>query len=98
MEIANVMTMLNNRFSRIAAYPNQRVVKIVNESAKAPYVQINIGVLNSAAKALIPIYPSAFELWICLSKNQSGYEMAFIHSLKRLPKKLLFHLLHLQEK
>jgi len=70
-----------NFFTRTATYPNQRVVKIVNENTKTPYALININVLNSAAKDLIPVYPAAFELWIYLSKNQDGYEMTLSHVL-----------------
>ena len=64
-----------NSFTLSAAYPNQRVIKIANKKASAPYAQINIDVLHYAAKDLIPKYSPAFDLWIYLSKNQTDYEM-----------------------
>ena len=66
----------SNNFYSTTAYPNQRLVKIVNKKASAPYAQINIDVLHKAAKDLIPVYSPAFDLWIYFSKNQTDYEVA----------------------
>lgn len=68
------MAVSDNTFTKKASYPNQRVVKIVNEQTKQPFAQFNIDILNKAAKDLIPVYPAAFEVWIYLSKNQTGFE------------------------
>jgi len=67
---------LSKNFKKKAAYPNQRVVKIDNEPARQPFAQINIDVLEKAARDLIPKYSPAFDLWIYLSKNQTNFEMA----------------------